>query len=166
MRTGRTLHPQLAAALASLGHTDIVLVTDAGFPIPPSALRIDLGYCPGQVDVLAILRHLRQEIFVEEVHFAPEIRDCHPKLYKEIQEIYTGAGAQFLSATHEKLCSEYAFKAKVVIRSGSFNPWANFALIASTDPFAWFTEESGIEPLPAYVKRRQRMVANEIPELE
>ncbi len=166
MRTGRTLHPQLAAALASLGHTDIVLVTDAGFPIPSSALRIDLGYCPGQVDVLDILRHLRQEIFVEEVHFAPEIRDCHSALYKDLQQIYTGAGAEFVSATHEELCSEYAYKAKVVIRSGSFNPWANFALVASTDPFAWFTEASGVKPLPLYVKRRQRMNDNEVPELK
>lgn len=45
MRPDRILHPELAAALATLGHTDIILVTDAGFPIPPQAKRIDLGFC-------------------------------------------------------------------------------------------------------------------------
>ncbi|HCB1943930.1 TPA: carbohydrate transporter, partial [Citrobacter farmeri] len=44
-------------------------------------------------------------------------------------------------------------------------PWANFALVASTDPFAWFTDASGVQPLPAYVARRQRIVDNIVPEL-
>lgn len=64
MRPDRILHPELAAALATLGHTDIILVTDAGFPIPPQAKRIDLGFWPGTVDVLHILRVLRKEIFL------------------------------------------------------------------------------------------------------
>ena len=42
MRPGRILHPELAKALATCGHTDIILVTDAGFPIPKDANRIDL----------------------------------------------------------------------------------------------------------------------------
>ena len=63
MRPGRILHPELAKALATCGHTDIILVTDAGFPIPKDANRIDLGYYAGAVDVLDILRMLRKEIF-------------------------------------------------------------------------------------------------------
>ncbi|GAL24430.1 carbohydrate transport protein [Vibrio variabilis] len=46
MRTERILHPELAKALAQLGHGDIVLVTDAGFPIPADANRVDLGIYP------------------------------------------------------------------------------------------------------------------------
>lgn len=75
MRPGRILHPELAKALATCGHTDIILVTDAGFPIPKDANRIDLGYYAGAVDVLDILKMLRKEIFVEEVAFAPEVKD-------------------------------------------------------------------------------------------
>lgn len=56
---------KLAKALATCGHTDIILVTDAGFPIPKDANRIDLGYYAGQADLLDILRMLRKEIFVE-----------------------------------------------------------------------------------------------------
>ncbi|MEE7535568.1 D-ribose pyranase [Klebsiella huaxiensis] len=165
MRPDRILHPELAAALATLGHTDIVLVTDAGFPIPASANRIDLGLWPGTVDVRDILRVLRKEIFVEEVHFASEVRDCHPQLYREVQTIYTGSGTEFLAASHETLCHDIAHKAKLIIRSGSFEPWANFALVASTDPFAWFTDASGVQPLPAYVARRQRINDNVTPQL-
>ncbi len=164
MRPNRILHPQLAKALAECGHSDIILVTDAGFPIPKDANRIDLGYYAGEADVLKILSMLRQEIFVEEVTFATEVKTRHPALYREVQEIYTGSGAVFKGTTHEDLVENLAPKAKLIIRSGSLNAWANFALTCSTDPFAWFTEED-ITILPAYVERRKRIKENEIPEL-
>lgn len=164
MRPNRILHPELAQALATCGHTDIILVTDAGFPIPVGANRIDLGYYAGQADVLDILRMLRQEIFVEQVAFAAEVKTHHPELYKAVQAIYTGSGAVFRGTTHEDLVENIAPKAKVIIRSGSLNAWANFALTASTDPFAWFTEKD-ITILPAYVERRRRIKENEVPEI-
>lgn len=163
MRPGRILHPELAKALAECGHTDIVLVTDAGFPIPKGANRIDLGYYEGKADVMDILRMLRQEIFVEEVAFAPEVKTHHPALYQELQDIYTGSGAVFKSRTHEELVEQIAPKAKVIIRSGSMNAWANIALTCSTDPFAWFTQED-ITILDTYVGRRRRIDQNEVPE--
>ncbi|XBS71966.1 RbsD/FucU domain-containing protein [Acerihabitans sp. KWT182] len=165
MKPDRILHPKLAEALATLGHTDIVLVTDAGFPIPANANRIDLGFWPGIIDVREILRVLRTEVFFEDVRFAPEVRDCYPSLYQEIQRIWTGSGATFTAATHETLCRDIAPMAKCVIRSGSFEPWANFALTASTDPFAWFTPASGVAPLPAYLSRRENILAHRVPEL-
>lgn len=165
MIPNRILHPGLAQSLATLGHSDIVLVTDAGFPIPKDANRIDLGFYEGLPDVLDILNVLRKEIFVEEVHFATDVRDRHPDLYKELQSIYTGAGAVFKGTTHEELVEVFAPKAKVVIRSGSFNAWANIALVASTDPFAWFTQPN-IKILPEYVERRKMIEEGYVPELK
>jgi len=164
MRPNRIIHPELAKAVATLGHTDIIIVADAGFPIPSDANRIDLGFYEGLPDVLDILRVLRKEIFVEEVHFATIIKDINPDLYVKLQEIYTGSGAVFKGTTHEALCNEYAPKAKVIVRSGSFNPGANIALVASTDPFAWFTEPN-TNILPTYVERRRRIEQNEVPKL-
>lgn len=166
MRKGRIIHPALAEALATLGHSDIVMVTDAGFPIPAGANRIDLGFWEGIPDVRDILRVVAGEVFFEEVHFATEVRDCFPALYKDVQGIFTGSGAVFKGTTHEILCGDFANRAKVVIRSGSFDPWANFALVASTDPFAWFTAEQKVEPLPLYIARRSRMTNGEVPSLD
>lgn len=164
MRPNRIIHPALAHALATLGHTDIVMVTDAGFPIPAGANRIDLGFYEGMPDVLDILRVLRQELFVEEVHFAGDILEKNRPLYDSLNEIYRGAGANFVLTTHEQLVEDYAYRAKVIIRSGSFNPWANIALVSSTDPHAWFTGE-GQEVLPAYIERRRMIDENEAPKV-
>ncbi|MBK1664308.1 D-ribose pyranase [Rhodospirillum rubrum] len=166
MKPNRILHPEMARAFATLGHGDIVMVTDAGFPIPAGAVRIDLGFYQGLPDVLDILRVVRQELFVEDIHFATEVRERNPDLYGALQTIFTGSGASFRGTTHETLCGDFATRAKVIVRSGSFNPWANFALSASTDPFAWFTADSKVAPLPAYEDRRRRIEANEVPRLD
>ncbi|QPK82349.1 D-ribose pyranase [Schaalia sp. ZJ405] len=165
MKPKTILHPELAQALAELGHTDVVLVTDAGFPIPRDARRIDLALYQDVPTVYQILRVLRQHMFAEEVHFAPEVKTHNPDLYSEIQDIYKGSGAKFIPAIHEELIEEWAPKAKVVVRSGSFEPWANFAIIASTDPFAWFTSET-VTTLPAYIERREAMSKGVVPDFD
>ncbi|GAL24431.1 hypothetical protein JCM19239_1885 [Vibrio variabilis] len=38
-------------------------------------------------------------------------------------------------------------------------------MAASTDPFAWFSEESGVKPLPLYVERRQKIRDKIVPTL-
>jgi len=166
MRTDRVLHPELAKALAELGHGDVVLVTDAGFPIPRGANRIDLGVTAGTVDALEILRILRREIFAEEVHFAPEVKTNYPSLYAQVQDVFTGWGADFVATTHDDLVAEWAPKAKVIIRSGSLTAWANFAIVAATDPFAWFRDDEGAGVLPRYITRRERILGNAVPELD
>lgn len=164
MRRGALLHPELARTFATLGHTDLVVVTDAGFPIPAGAPRVDLGIVDGLVDVRDVLRLVLRSVDVELVEFASEVRTHHPSLYADVQEIFTGSGAEFAPATHETLIAEHVRRAKLVIRSGSFEPWANFALTASTQPFDWFDDER-VEILPAYVERRARVRDRVVPSL-
>lgn len=165
MQPDRILHPGLSHALATLGHGDVVLVTDAGFPIPRDANVVDLGLVAGTVDALDILRTLRAHLFVEDLRFAPEVRSHHPSLYAAVQEIWTGSGTDFTAATHEELVATWAPRAKVVVRSGSLTAWANFALVAATDPFAWFRDDEGAQVLPTYVERRRRITEGVVPAL-
>ncbi|MCI1901277.1 MAG: hypothetical protein LKI93_00875 [Bifidobacteriaceae bacterium] len=166
MKADTILNPELARGLATLGHGDIVLVTDAGFPIPKDATVVNLGLVQGTVDVLTILKVLRKNLFVEEVRFAPEVKTEYPALYEEFQDIYTGSGADFIKAPHEELIETWAPKAKLVIRSGSFTAWANLALTAATDPFAWYRDDEPVNPLPRYVERRERIREGAIPDFE
>lgn len=168
MRTERILHPQLARAVAELGHTDIAMVVDAGFPIPRSIERIDLGFWPGLPTVVQVLEVLRRELHVEHVRFAPEVATHNPRLYDELQRIYTGSGARFATVAHEQLIAEVAPQAKFIVRSGDLQPWGNIALTASTDPFAWFTDEAiadGMQILPDYLERRRRVSTGDVPGL-
>lgn len=161
MRPGKILHPQIAEALARLGHGDIILVTDAGAPIPSHCHRIDLAFYAGMIDLLDILSVLRQEVFIENVIFADEVPQKNPQLLQRVTEIFTGSGADFTLVPHTKLVAEVYGSAKVIIRSGSLMPWGNFALVASTDPDAWFDDSMQI--IPEYVERSARIKNGAVP---
>ncbi|MTH45269.1 RbsD/FucU domain-containing protein [Intestinirhabdus alba] len=164
MRPDKILHPQVAEALASLGHGDIILVTDAGAPIPPGNHRIDLAFCAGSVDLLVILRALRRELFIENVIFAEEIPKNNPNLLRQVTEIFTGSGADFTSIPHQKLVADIYPRARVTLRSGSLMPWGNFALVASTDPDAWF--DDSMIMLPEYAARSAKIKNGAVPQLK
>lgn len=169
MRTGRILNPKLAGNLAGLGHTDLILVTDVGFPIPRGGNVVDFALAPGIPTVLQILKVLRNEIFVEKVEFAREIQTHNPSLYSELQTLYTGAGAIFGERSHEQLIEKVAPAAKVIIRSADFEPWANICLTASTDPYAFFDDTraaNGLIVLDSYKERRRLIETNFVPSLD
>lgn len=42
-RNHGTLNGQLARVISELGHTDRLVVTDAGLPVPPGVERVDLA---------------------------------------------------------------------------------------------------------------------------
>jgi len=47
MKKHGILNPELSRAIAELGHNDMVLVGDAGMPIPEHVQRIDLSLVAG-----------------------------------------------------------------------------------------------------------------------
>jgi len=49
------LNAQLSQAIASMGHGDLIIVCDAGFPIPSTAWRIDLAIVPDVPDLETVL---------------------------------------------------------------------------------------------------------------
>lgn len=164
MRPGKILHPQVAEALASLGHGDIILVTDAGAPIPPNIKRIDLAFCAGSVDLLEILQAVKNEVFIENVIFAAEVPENNPRLMQRVTGIFTGSGADFTLVPHQRLVDEIYSRARVILRSGSLMPWGNFALVASTDPDAWF--DNSMKIIPEYVERSAKIKNGATPQIK
>jgi len=47
VKKGNVLNADISALVARLGHTDQVVIGDAGLPIPASTLRIDLALTHG-----------------------------------------------------------------------------------------------------------------------
>lgn len=130
MKKGGVLHPLLAQVVASLGHGDLLVVADAGLPIPPGPLRIDLAYAPGRPPFLDVVRVLLQEIEVEGAVLAQEIREKSPELYHHLEETLQGLpGLEVAYVPHEEFKGLVA-RAKAVVRTGEFTPYANLILRA------------------------------------
>lgn len=142
-RTG-ILNAQLSGALATLGHTDLILVVDAGFPIPRDAQRVDLAIAQNLPDLRTVISLIADEIIVEGVVRADDVTSNNPKLDEWLLTRFTDA--EFSTRTHADMLGELARQAKVIVRTGAFEPWGNIGLFCGVDVPKWFGGEGVIAP--------------------
>jgi D-ribose pyranase len=121
------LNPALASALARAGHGQLVVIADAGLPIPDGPELIDLSLVPGTPSFLLTGRTLVQSLHVESVIVAEE--SLSGPAAPLIQEIAADLPRQTVS--HHGL-KELLSHARVVVRTGECTPFANLVLVAGT----------------------------------
>ena len=73
MKKTGILNQPLSAAIAGLGHTDTLVIADAGLPIPPETHRIDLALVRSIPSFVDVLRAVLTEMQVEQAIVAEEI---------------------------------------------------------------------------------------------
>ncbi|KAA2256944.1 D-ribose pyranase [Solihabitans fulvus] len=123
MKRGGILHAGLSSALASLGHTDEVVVADCGLPIPPGPAVVDLAFVFGVPTFLQVLDGLLAELVVEGAVVAAEVDDANPACAAAIE-----ARLPVLRRiSHDELKHRVA-GAKLVVRTGEATPYANVLL--------------------------------------
>jgi D-ribose pyranase len=140
----RLLNAQLSHAIASMGHGDLMIVCDAGFPIPSTAWRIDLAIVPDVPDLETVLAPIAESLIVERVSYADVLPAHNAPLLAKIQRLF--AGADFEPTKHETILEEMAAKAKVIVRTGAFDPWGNILLYSGVDVPAWFSKDGVVAP--------------------
>jgi D-ribose pyranase len=150
MKRSVILNSELSHAIASMGHGDIMIVCDAGFPIPNSAWRIDLAIVEDVPDLQTVLTAISRELVAEKVAYAAEMAENNPVLLEKVRTIFSDSDLFTLS--HEKILTEMAFKAKVIVRTGAFDPWGNILLYSGVDVPKWFSKPGTVAP-EYYAKR-------------
>ncbi len=132
MKATGLLHPELSAIIAGLGHGDLLGVADAGLPISPATLRVDLAFAPGKPAVQDVLDALLAELTVEAYVLAEESKAHAGWLVDFLAGRLPGAAVVWVD--HETLKARCA-TARAVVRTGEFRPYGN-VLLASGVPFA------------------------------
>lgn len=150
MKRNGILNAQLSGAIATLGHTDVIMVVDAGFPIPADANRVDLAIAEDLPRMETILELLNTEIIVEGVTVAEDVLTHNEPLADFLRKTFPDAPLD--SWTHEDMLTKMAKQAKVIVRTGGFNPWGNIALTCGVDVPNWFDEPGVV--VPDYYKDR------------
>lgn len=127
MKKHGILHPELNKLIAETGHTDEIVVTDAGLPLPEEVnTRIDLALKQGLVPFLELLDTVLDDLSVEKVIMAEEIKTVSPKMQKEILARLEGIEIEYLPHTDFKQRTK---SARGVVRSGEFTAYANVILV-------------------------------------
>ena len=121
------LNQPISSVIAGLGHTDTLVIADAGLPIPPETQRIDLALAEGIPSFLDTLRVVLTEVEVERAIVAEEMLDSSPQVYEAVKEMLGDVPIE--TVTH-LIFKERTRSARAVIRTGEFTPYANVILTA------------------------------------
>ena len=124
-------HPKLNFALSTLGHGDVLFVSDGGYPTPVDDRRIDLAIAPNLPEVRPILALLKDEIFIEKIQIAGEMEHYNPLLYKWLVENFDGV--EIDKIPHQPELAQVAANAKWFVRTGAMDPWGNIALVCGVN---------------------------------
>lgn len=121
------LNQPLSAAIAGMGHTDTLVICDAGLPIPFRPRRIDLAVVPGIPTFLDTLRAVMLELQVEKAIIAEEMATVSPDLLAEIRDLLGDIPLEMVSHHRFKIQTN---DAQTVVRTGECTPYANIILVS------------------------------------
>ena len=104
---------------------DLIVIADAGLPVPPGVELIDLSLLPGIPSFLQVLDAVRGLLVYERVILAQELR---------AQPLFPALASRLENAPLEEVSHE-SFKLRTVqalgiIRTGECTPYANIGLVA------------------------------------
>jgi D-ribose pyranase len=130
MKKTALLNITLSRTIAGLGHGDIVVIGDAGLPVPVGVELIDLAITSGLPDFASVLRVVLSEMQVERHVLAAELFEVAPPALAEIQQL---SALGLLGVREQMPHSEFKLlsrQAKVIVRTGECKPFSNIALVA------------------------------------
>jgi|SRR5690554_4684988 len=128
MKKNGILNAPLSKLVASLGHTDKLVICDCGLPIPRNAEVIDLALTKNIPRFIDTLKIILEEFAVEGAVIASEIEKKNKPVLNEINSLMNGI--KIKKVPHEKfkqLTRENG--TTVFVRTGEATPYANIILI-------------------------------------
>lgn len=128
MKKRGVLHAELAGLIASMGHHDLLVIGDAGLPVPNGVAVIDLAVTAGVPGFLVTLSAVLDELAVESAVIDREQAELSPKFRKQFDQVWP-ADIPLREVPHAEL-QEMAKGARAVVRTGEFTPYANIVLVA------------------------------------
>ena len=130
MKKDGLLNPQILSAIAAMGHTEYLVIADAGLPVPSGIPVIDISLIRGIPDFGAVLHSVIDEMVVESFIVADEMADKSQDTYGTVIEALPQVPFRCIAHVEFK---EMAAKAKAVIRTGETTPYANIILVAGVN---------------------------------
>ena len=123
------LNSDINRVLGELGHTDQLCIGDCGLPVPAGVEKIDLALKKGIPGFWDVLEAVAENMLVEQVTVAEEMKLHCPELLEKIRR-YLGTAVELRFVSHTQLKKETQCS-KAIVRTGEMTPYANIILTAA-----------------------------------
>ena len=129
MKKNGTLNSQLSRIIASMGHSDRIVICDCGLPIPHGAEVVDLALTKNIPRFIETLRVILEELHVESAVIASEMPRVSPRIHQELTGLMNGVA--MTSVPHEEFKRLTESRGNIsFVRTGEATPYANVILVA------------------------------------
>lgn len=139
MKSYGILNAQLMRIIAEMGHTDGLVIADAGLPVPLNVERVDLTLVAGVPSFMQTFCAIIQELCVERSVIASETKQHNAELYATLSADPTAIAsvkkqfANFQAPPDMSMVPHTEFKrlsteARAIVRTAETIPYANIIL--------------------------------------
>lgn len=129
MKKKGIINPELAYALADLGHMDSFVICDMGFPIPKGAKKIDLTLTAGMPEFMPVFKACLNEVAVQYIALMDGVKTANKDLDDDIKNMRHNQEIEYMSFDDFR---EKVKDAKFFIRTGETRPCSNIYLISAS----------------------------------
>lgn len=125
MKKSAVINSDISRVISKMGHFDLLSIGDVGMPVPFETEKIDLAVTNGVPSFLDVLDNVLEELEVQKIYLAEEIKEANPTILASIEERFANTPIEFIphSDMKQKLNDTHAF-----IRTGEMTPYANILL--------------------------------------
>lgn len=125
MKKTKLINSEISYTISKMGHTDSLTIGDCGLPISDDVKKIDLALTHGVPSFIDTLDVVLEELCVEEITIASEIKEKNEKIYKEILKRFENV--KVTEVSHEEF-KKMTNNSKAFVRTGECSPYANIIL--------------------------------------
>lgn len=124
-----TLNRHLSRVIASMGHSDRLVICDSGLPIPRGADVVDLALTANVPTFKEVLNVILMELEVESAVIASEMKDRNQPAFDAVTMMLKGKSIE--EVPHEQFKDLFTNGQNVwFVRTGEATPYANIILLA------------------------------------
>ena len=116
------LNAEISKIIAESAHTDMIMIGDAGMPVPKGVKFIDLAVSEGIPGFLDVLEKVLEELHIEGAVIDLELKEKNPQYREKILKLL-----KVEEIPHEEL-KAISKNCVAAIRTGEFTPYSNIIL--------------------------------------
>ena len=125
MKKTKVINSDISRVIAQMGHFDKLSIGDAGMPVPAGTEKIDFAVDNGIPSFTQVLLNVLEELEVQRIYLAEEIKTENPKMLESIQEIMPNVPVTFIPHSEMK---QDLNNCRAFIRTGEMTPYSNIIL--------------------------------------
>ncbi|MEW6511953.1 MAG: D-ribose pyranase [Bacteroidota bacterium] len=132
MKKHGVLNSHLSRVIAGLGHSDYLVVCDAGLPIPHGGEVVDLALTRNIPRFLDVVNAILEEMQVERAVIAEEMEDVNRSTHNELLRML--AGTEISKVAHEEFKRLTRENGNTTfVRTGEVTAFANVILVSGVN---------------------------------